>query len=73
MRAQEDAGSVSSSDRSRAEELEATGDVPEAALGQLAASVDAFCALDAKPGRRVDAGALLARMNEPTARGGVLN
>jgi hypothetical protein len=55
VRAQQDEGSVSSSDRSRADEFEATveamflmaavdGDVSEAELGQLAASVDAFSA-----------------------------
>jgi tellurite resistance protein len=81
VRAHEETSGVSPADRSKAEEFEATveamflmaavdGDVSDEELAQLAASVDAFSALDGKPARRVDAGTLLGKMNGMLAKEG---
>ncbi len=73
VRANEDPGNVTTDERNKAGEFEATveamflmaavdGDVSEQELAQLAASVDAFSALDGA-GRPIDAAPLLASMN----------
>jgi tellurite resistance protein len=78
VRAREDPTSVSSADRGRADEFEATveamflmaavdGDLSEHELAQLAASIDAFSSLDT---RRVDASQLLATMNDKLEKDG---
>jgi hypothetical protein len=74
VRAREDPASVSPRDRDKADEFEATieamflmaavdGDLSKEEVSQLAASVDAFSALDGSA-RKVDAGPLLATFNE---------
>lgn len=79
VRAREDPSSVSPDERDKANEFEATveamflmaavdGDVSKEELSQLAASVDAFAALDGSA--RVDAGPLLVTLNEKLAKEG---
>lgn len=81
VRAREDPASISSSERGKADEFEATveamflmaavdGDISEEELAQLAASVDAFSSLDGKSPRRIDVGPLLAGMNDKLERQG---
>src|SRR5687767_2463625 len=79
VRTREDPACVSPADRDKAGEFEATvegmflmaavdGDISQQELAQLAASVDAFSELEGR--LRVDAGPLLARMNELLAKDG---
>jgi tellurite resistance protein len=74
VRAREDPTSVSPHDRDKADEFEATveamflmaavdGDLSKEELSQLAASVDAFSALDGST-KRLDAGPLLVALNK---------
>jgi tellurite resistance protein len=76
VRAQEDPTSVSPDERGKADEFEATveamflmaavdGELSEQELAHLAASVDAFAALDEKKSaKKVDPGPLLVVMND---------
>lgn len=75
VRASEDPASVSTAQRSKADEFEASveamflmaavdGDVSAEELAQLAASVDAFTMLEAQPGPTVDTSKLLVVLNE---------
>jgi hypothetical protein len=74
VRAREDPRSVSPAEKNKADEFEATveamflmaavdGDLNEQELAQLAASVDAFSALDGKGGPRVVTGPMLVSLN----------
>jgi tellurite resistance protein len=79
VRANDDPASVTTDDRTKANEFEATveamflmaavdGEVSEQELAQLAASVDAFAALDGKP--PIDAAPLLASLNAKLEKNG---
>src|SRR5262245_28300228 len=81
VRAREDPTSISPHEKGRADEFEATveamflmaavdGELGEQEMAQLAASVDAFAALDPKAARRIDAGPLLVAMNDKLERDG---
>lgn len=73
--AREDPASVSTAQRSKADEFEASveamflmaavdGDVSEEELAQLAASVDAFTSLEGKPGAKVDTPKMLVALDD---------
>jgi len=81
VRACEEPGSVTAAERGRADEFEATveamflmaavdGELRDEEMAQLAASVDAFGALETKSARRIDAGPLLVAMNDKLERDG---